>query len=204
MGQGSGSSKSACGLKAVQLDGTANGAIGVALDEWTFVGRVGVPIVDEVGPGVLNGPGGFATCFARTPMGAVFSGVWMIASGIDPSIDQVAWVEYSYSESQLKAEMIERTREAMADIDWSGVKAPEVSIWGYRLLDYDGDIAWVDIAVQLMTKNGQRAHASWSHRLVWENGDWRLDASFPGDQMTSIQIIASPQGYWHIGINDHG
>lgn len=152
---------STCGLEPVELDGALTAAPETT---WDYVGVIAMPSVAGQGPGA-TGTDGLRTCFARTPTGAVLSAANMVSQLATPTLQGEA-VRYFIAEGPGYETAVSLTTgsDSSASID--------LQVTGFKVLDYSGDQALVDIAVQA-TGNGITTYTSFRTPLIWQNGDWR-------------------------------
>jgi hypothetical protein len=152
---------SVCGLTAVADSGTLTRAPDA---EWELVGTVAAPSVEGMGPGTEDD--GLRTCYARTPTGAVLAAANVAAMGSSAPL-----VERMTEEMTAAGPGRDAALKNLAD---DGARAvPSVvryQVRGFRLLDYSGTEASVDLA--LGVEGG--ATGSFVLDLRWEDGDWKV------------------------------
>jgi hypothetical protein len=173
---------SECGLDDVAMSGTLETAPEVT---WELVGTTSAPAADGVGPGTVD-PDGLRHCFSRTPAGAVLAAANVIASG---------------SGNDLVAPMTDRLSApgpgrdaAMADLASrvdSGTSAMRYEIAGFRLSEYDGHTARVDIVI----KASNAALLAQMIDLVWVTGDWKVQLADNGQMRTPMGAVQSLSTY---------
>lgn len=163
----SASSESVCGLTGEVLEGRIDEAPEA---EWAYTGAFGYPTSDSYGPG-LDEP--FRHCFQHSPEGAVFMSASTLAYGLDKSATP-EFFEYLFAPGEYREAMIADT-EGPTSTDQQNAR---FSIQGFRLLEYTGDEATVDIAWR-GTMDGQTITMSSVYPLVWHDGDWKIRTDGP-------------------------
>lgn len=156
---------SICGLKGEVLEGTAEEAPAA---EWEFQGTIGYPTSNKYGPGKTD-ENGVRSCFQHSPEGALFMAANAAAQGSDPETAE-AWLRYALSEGPGRDAILSEGGEV------TGSEGTRIQITGYRVLNYDGDKAQVDL-LAAATSQGQSANISSVYYLTWEDGDWKLDTN---------------------------
>lgn len=156
---------SICGLKGEVLEGTVDEAPAA---QWEFQGTINYPTSKEFGPGKTD-ENEVRSCFQHSPEGALFMAANAMSQSSYPETYE-PWLDYALSEGP--------NREAMLaeDADSSDMQGTRMQITGYRVLDYSGDAATIDLLASVTTE-GQSADVSAVLYLVWENGDWRVDSN---------------------------
>lgn len=181
-GAGIEASPSVCGLDAVADSGTVTQPPAA---QWTLVATIAVPSAEGVGPGEVF-PDQFRRCFARTPEGALFAAANIVGvSGSFPLEKQVT--EWYVAEGPGRAEAV-----AAAGTHSNPDSTFRLQIAGFRVLNYTGDTATVDIAMRASTG----AFASQVYDLVWQDGDWRMRVAPDGEgPLTPVARIPDLAGY---------
>lgn len=160
---------SVCGLDAVAMEG---GVTSVPETTWEYAGAgsVALPTSANFGPGVTDS---FASCFARTPEGAIFAGaVSVVQAASLTGSARTEWAEYLIGDGPQRDQLLADS-SSQSDAQTSGI---EMSISGFRLLEYDGDTALVNIAAT-GRGDGEEVVLSTTYALVWQDGDWKIDAT---------------------------
>lgn len=156
---------SICGLEGEVLEGTVDEAPSA---EWEFQGTIAYPASTEYGPGKTD-ESGVRSCFQRSPEGALFMATNAAAQGSDPATAE-NWLRYALSDGPGRDALLSEGEEV------TGSEGTRVQITGYRVLNYDGDTAQIDL-LATATSQGQSAEISSVYYLTWEDGDWKLDTS---------------------------
>lgn len=152
---------SVCGLTAEADSGTLTRAPETG---WELVGTVAAPSVEGMGPGAVED--GLRTCYARTPTGALLAAANVAAMGSNATL-----VERMTAEMTAEGPGREAALERIADEGAPAVPgAVRYQIRGFRLLDYSGTEASVDLA--LGVDGGLTG--SFVLDLRWEDGDWKV------------------------------
>jgi hypothetical protein len=158
-------SSSICGLEGEILSGTVTIA---PTSGWDFQGTTAYPISTEHGP-AEDTSDGVRSCFQRSPEGALFMAANAVVQGSD-SETGLAWADYFLADGPYRDALL-------ADVTYSD-DAPEsrMSIVAFRMLDYNGDSARVDIAARVSTQTATST-VSGVYELVWADGDWKIDTT---------------------------
>lgn len=156
---------SICGLKGEVLEGTVDEAPEA---KWEFQGTISYPTSEEFGPGKTD-ENGVRSCFQHSPEGALFMAANAMSQSSYPETYE-PWLRYALSEGPNREAML---AEDAAPSDMQGTR---MQITGYRVLDYSGDAATIDLLASVTTE-GESADVSAVLHLVWENGDWRVDSN---------------------------
>lgn len=162
-------SPSVCGLTAVAMTGTITQPPPA---EWSLVGTIAVPSSPQIGPGEVF-PDQFRRCFAQTPQGALFSAANITGVGSVKTLARKVAAWYT-AEGPGRQEVIDTAGTHGGSAEGAAIR---LQIAGFRVLNYTGDTATVDLAYRV--SNG--AYVSQIFDLVWENGDWRARISPSGD-----------------------
>ena len=181
-GQVSNASASVCGLPDTADSGTIAQPPAA---NWTLVGTMAVPASEGIGPGE-TWPDQFRRCFARTPEGALFAAANVTGLG---SVRALSYQTTSWYAAEGPGK---ETAVARAATPKSGTSRLRGQIAGFRLLNYTGTTATVDLALRF--SNG--AYASQIYDLVWQDGDWRFRITPDGKELlTPLEQIPDISGY---------
>lgn len=176
---------SVCGLKGEVLEGTVDEAPAA---EWKFQGTIGYPTSEEFGPGKTD-ENGVRSCFQHSPEGALFMAANAAAQGSDPNSAE-AWLRYALSEGPGRDALLNEGGEV------TGSEGTRVQITGYRVLNYDGSTAQIDLLASA-TSQGQSVEMSSVYYLIWEDGDWKLDSN--ADTPLDVGTAVDPSSYTRWG-----
>lgn len=158
---------SVCGLAGEELSGTVTTAPAA---EWQFQDVYAFPTSPTAGPGE-TAPEGYRYCFQHSPEGALFAAANVTVIGFsDPSI-RASFLEYALTDGPYRDTLL-------SDVGTGGPSDVRASIAGFRMLAYDGESARVDVAFT-GSSGGQSVNGSLVLELVWNDGDWKLDATNP-------------------------
>lgn len=156
---------SVCGLEGVEMSGNVTTAPAA---EWAFVRTVAYPTSPEFGP-ADTGSEGYPMCFQHSPQGALFAAATALAVPADSALVQ-PWIGYALSEGPYRDALLS---EVGGNTDSSGVR---LQVVGFRMLSYDGETARVDLAVR-GSSEGTTVTASTVYELIWQDGDWKVNAN---------------------------
>lgn len=174
---------SVCGLGPAESSGTLTRA--PAGTDWTLVGSVAAPSVPGAGPGDV-GDDGLRTCYAPTPTGAVVAAANVVAMGSVPGLLRPL-TEKMTAAGEGRQAALERL-----DAEPSGPGVPaRYQIRGFRLLDYTGGRAAVDVAVAV----DDGVLGSVPLRLAWQDGDWKVVLTDDGRLGTAPAPVPDLTGY---------
>lgn len=134
---------------------------------WAFQGTIAYPTSPEFGAGKTASEG-YRFCFQRSAAGAVVMAANSIAQGSDPKLGD-SWSEYALGSGQYRDELADKIGTA------TGADGTRLKIAGFRVLDYSGMSARVDLGLQVSAQN-QNLTMSAVYELVWEDGDWKISA----------------------------
>ncbi|KJL40883.1 MAG: hypothetical protein CMH84_00710 [Nocardioides sp.] len=167
---------SVCGLGGVELSGTVTAAPDAT---WKYEGTMAYPTSPDYGPGKTD-PAGFRYCFQHSPTGALFMAANAFAQG-STGADSKAWSEYVFADGPYRTQLL---AQAGTQSSTTGTRS---SIQGFRVLNYDGKTASIDLAVSVSTPNGTTT-VSGVYSLVWSDGDWKVST----DTATPLDVAPIP------------
>lgn len=175
-------SDSTCGLE----DGDQVVPVAAPPDtEWELVGSIAAPTAPETfGPGRVRN--GLRSCFARSPLGALYAAVNVVATTSVPE-QREAVVRELTAVGDARALALEQLAA-------EGEPTPSdtrVQVVGFAILNYDQDSATIDLATRVDT--GGYAHVPLTMR--WEQGDWKLVPAPDGRLTAGIGQIPDLTGY---------
>ena len=156
---------SICGLDGVDLTGTVTTAPDA---EWEYQDVYAYPVSATAGPGETADEG-YRYCFQHTPEGALFAAANMLVMSFGGAESRQQFLEYALSEGSYRDQLL-------SDVGTGGDGDVRAEIAGFRVLSYDGETARIDVAFR-GSSQGQSVNGSTVFELVWEAGDWRLDAN---------------------------
>ncbi|WP_336922894.1 hypothetical protein [Aquipuribacter sp. SD81] len=156
--------------------------------EWELVGRVVAPTAPEVHGPALTEP--VRSCFARTPIGALYAAVNALAATTLPDGGRVL-AEDLAAEGPGRDVALDNLSDAPPMPATSG--AP-FQLAGFSFLSWTEDETVIDLAVLgVADQQGVYAHAPMT--LRWERGDWRLVYSRAGAPFPRVQALPGLAGY---------
>lgn len=170
---------SVCGLDGEKLTGTVTATPEA---DWQYQGTTAYPTSSTFGPADSD-PSGVRTCFQHSPEGALFFAANAIVQGSDPAT-ATAWAEYALADGQYHDTLA-------AELGATGAQG-RMSIEGFRVLNYDGDTARVDLAVST-SSGSQPVRVSGVYELVWQDGDWKISTDVA--EPLNIAAIPDTSGY---------
>lgn len=172
------SDESVCGLDGFEKTNTLTQA---PESDWELVGTVAAPTEPE-GAGPAEIVDGLRTCYAHTAEGALFLAVNFAAMGTDASLrDRLP---------QLVAPGPGRDALIAAGSESSG-STLRAQVAGYKIGSYSAKEATVDLAVNY--SSGELV--SLPLKLVWAEGDWKIQMTDAGKLPLSPAPIANLGGY---------
>lgn len=167
---------SVCGLGGVELSGTVTTAPAAT---WAYEGTTGYPTSPTYGPGKVASEG-YRYCFQHSPTGALLMAANAVAIGSDESV-KTAWGQYVLGDGKYHDELL---AQKGSNTTPAGTR---IQISGFRILNYDGTSASVDLALTYSSATGTIV-VSGVYSLVWQDGDWKLSA----DTMTPLDVAPIP------------
>lgn len=160
--------------------------------QWVIERWAPLPVVDGAGPCIERD--GYRVGFAHTQTGALLATYHYVVHGnIDaPGKGTRALLDYALLDGPLKDETLQHV-EAVEN--GSKVRTPDsdlakIQFMGYRIVAFDGDSA----VVELRAGVPQSAPGSLTVKLVWKDGDWRIDPASGSDWVSSDRNVAA-QGF---------
>lgn len=150
-------------------------------NEWELVGTMAAPVDAASGPGDVDSAG-FRSCFAHTAEGALFAAVNFVATGTDATLGPrlVELVAPGPGRDVLEGQS--------SDGNTSNLRA---QVAGYNIAAYSADNATVDLALNY--SSGQLV--SVPLKLVWADGDWKVEMTSAGELPLSPAEIQNLGGY---------
>lgn len=170
---------SVCGLTGYET--TSSLGTTAPSSEWELVGTVAAPTDPATGPGTIDSDG-FRTCFAHTAGGALFAAVNFVAIGTDATIGPrlIELVAPGPGRDALQAQPADGTASSL-----------RAQVAGYKVASYSGTAATVDLALNY--SSGQLV--SLPLKLMWSEGDWKVEMTASGDLPLAPAALANLGGY---------
>lgn len=173
-----------CGLTAVEMTGTLTQAPN---STWTRIGTTYVPAVDDHGPAVIDDDG-YRHCYARTPTGAVLAMAnYYAMSSIEALREKNARVRVAPGPGR-EAAIRKRETPGTSSATKTNVTYQVV---GFRVLSYDGNTAMVEGALEF----SDGIKMAWIMDLAWAEGDWKIQLTDEGENLTRPTVIQTLHGY---------
>jgi hypothetical protein len=171
--------ESVCGLEGFDTENTVTEA---PETEWELVGTVAAPTDPAIGPGTVDSDG-FRTCFSHTAEGALFAAVNFVATGTDATIGPrlIELVAPGPGRDVLES-------NSNSSGSPSSLRA---QVAGYTVSSYTADGATIDLALNYSSGD----LVSFPLKLVWAEGDWKLQMTDEGELPLSPSAIANLGGY---------
>jgi len=150
---------------------------------WDLVGTMAAPSApDTFGPGMDEA--GLRSCYARSPLGALYAATGFLAATTEPSLRLPA-VQALTLDNPGRARAIDLLTGTDPGATGSGVQ-----VAGFSFLNYDATSAVIDVALRA---DGAAVHLPISVR--WEAGDWKVVLPDTGQPYEAIQPLPSLTGY---------
>ena len=143
--------------------------------EWINTGIIQVPASETAGPSIETEETN--ACYARSPEGAVFAAMNLVAMDLDGQSRTL------YEDRTIEGPARDRALETV-----QGNVAPSPAIFrGFDLVDYSPDAATVELVIEDSPYLG-----AITVEVVWD-GDWKLDP--PTSLQPPVKPLNSLQGY---------
>lgn len=169
---------SVCGLEGFEETSSLSAA---PANEWELVGTMAAPVDNGSGPGDVDSAG-FRSCFAHTGEGALFAAVNFVATGTDATLGPrlVELVAPGPGRDALEAQA--------SGGSTSNLRA---QVAGYKVSAYSAEAATIDLALNY--SGGQLV--SVPLKLVWAEGDWKVEMTAAGELPLAPAQIQNLGGY---------
>jgi len=150
-------------------------------NDWELIGTMAAPVDERTGPGDVD-VAGFRSCFAHTAEGALFAAVNFVATGTDAAIGPrlIELVAPGPGRDVLEGQG--------SDGNTSNLRA---QVAGYKVSAYSADAATVDLALNY--SSGQLV--SLPFKLVWAEGDWKVEVTDAGEFPLAPAQLQNLGGY---------
>lgn len=158
---------SVCGLDEPRIQKPVTKAPAVG---WEYDGTIAYPTSPEYGPGE-KAPEGYRYCFQHSADGALIMAANAVVQGSNPKTGS-SWAEYALGDGPYKDQLSEEIGSA------SGADGTRMKVVGYRILDFTGQAARVDLGINVSSQN-EVLFVSAVYELKWQDGDWKLSADVP-------------------------
>jgi hypothetical protein len=173
-----GAEPSVCGLEGFE---ESNSLTAAPNNQWELVGTMAAPVDERSGPGQTDSAG-FRSCFAHTGEGALFAAVNFVATGTDATLGPrlVELVAPGPGRDILEQES-----------SGGNVSNLRAQVAGYKVASYSGEAATIDLA--LYYSSGQLV--SVPLKLVWVEGDWKVEMTDAGELPLAPAQLENLGGY---------
>jgi hypothetical protein len=150
---------------------------------WELVGTMAAPTAPTVhGPGVTEE--GLRSCYARSPLGALYAATGFLAAASDPALRLRAVQQLTAA-----GEGRDRALDLLEETD-PGPESAGLQVVGFTFLNYDPAVAVVDVA---MSVDATAVHLPITVR--WEDGDWKVALPVTGQPFEAIAALPNLTGY---------
>lgn len=157
---------------------------------WELVGTIATPTAPETyGPGRVED--GLRTCYARSPLGALYAAVNFVATTSAPDQREQLIRQLAAAGPGRDAALAALAAEGEQSSDGSS----STQVVGFSFLNYDEDSTTVDLALRGFSAGGAAGLAHLPLTLRWEGGDWKVVLPEDGDLGRAIQGIPDLTGY---------
>lgn len=151
--------------------------------DWELVGSVAAPTaVKSIGPGVVTD--GLRSCYARSPLGALYAATSFLATTSEPNLRLPAVRDLA-----AKGEGRDKALDLITGSD-PGPATGGVQFAGFTFLNWDADSSVIDVALRT---GGNVGHLPVS--LRWEDGDWKVIFPPTGEIYDAIAPLPNLTGY---------
>ena len=151
--------------------------------QWELVGSIAAPTAPQsIGPGVVTD--GLRTCFARSPLGALYAAVSFVASTSEPRLREPAVRDLT-----AKGPGRDRALDLVEGAD-PGPAGSGVQVAGFTFLNWNPDSTTIDLAT-----NVDNTPVHLPVPLRWQDGDWKIDLPADGDIYANIAPLPNLTGY---------
>ncbi|MDF1480342.1 hypothetical protein PYV02_14750 [Leifsonia sp. H3M29-4] len=157
--------------------------------EWELVDRIAAPTAAGIGPGVIADDG-LRSCFAHSPLGALFAATNYYAQGSSPEL-ALRNAEEHVAPGAGRDAVVAAIRSSAANGTIGGNPDVSVQFAGFQFLEYEPGRAVIDIA----GRNSNGGVASFVTELVWVDGDWKLVVQDNGQPAVPSRQIPNLAGY---------
>jgi len=178
-------SASVCGLSAGDQEVPTTAPTNT---RWELVGRMVAPTATTShGPARTND--GLRTCFAHSPLGALYASVNVVASTTAPDL----W-ERLVRDLAVEGRGRDRALEEIGSETAVDVENTKIQVAGFSFTSYDRSNAVVNLAFQA-DSGGTSGFLQLPVALQWEDGDWKFAVADDGDPFTGLGQIPNLDSY---------
>ncbi len=178
-------SDSSCGLPPGDQEVPTQPPTGT---RWELVGRMAAPTAASVhGPKLVDE--GLRTCFAHSPVGALYASVNVVATTTDPAL----W-ERLVRKLAVEGQGRDRALEELDSESAAEVENTKIQVAGFSFTSYESSAAVINLAFQ--ADSGDAAgFLQLPVSLRWADGDWKFTVADNGDPFTGLGQIPDLSNY---------
>lgn len=153
---------------------------------WELVGQVAAPTAAKtIGPAKVER--GLRSCFARSPKGALFAAVNVIAMTADPARREIFLRKLTVPGIGRDRALAQRSSDATNT-------STALQVVGFQITDYRSDSAVVDLAFRVDAGN-QAGTVHLPLAMRWRDGDWKLALPDTGQPFDGMARLPNTDGY---------
>ena len=151
--------------------------------DWELVGSVAAPTAPRsIGPGLVTD--GLRSCYARSPLGALYAATGFLATTSEPRLRLPAVRDLA-----AKGQGRDKALDLITGAD-PGPATGGVQLAGFTFLNWDANTSVIDVALRT---GGNVGHLPVS--LRWEDGDWKVIFPPTGGIYDAIAPLPNLTGY---------
>ncbi|MBA3807752.1 MAG: hypothetical protein H0X28_05075 [Solirubrobacterales bacterium] len=157
---------------------------------WTLIGTVAAPQAPQtIGPKITAHS--VHTCFAHSPLGALYAAVNFVASTSAPS-ERAAAARYLTAAGRARELSLARERHQPGGSANEGGGGLQVA--GFVFTTYSASSAVLDLALRLATGN-RTGYVHLPLAMHWQDGDWKYVIPETGEPFGALQRVPDLSGY---------
>jgi len=142
--------------------------------KWEQRGNLRFPTSDDYGPAAVSEEG-FRYCFQHSPEGAILAAATNTIHGFDYT-KSLPWFDYFTSEGEYRDIYVTNEPESSTEQSHH-----ETWLLGFKVYEYDESAAEIEIFI---LADFTEFPTAVQQKLVWADGDWKIDASQPDSMGT--------------------
>jgi hypothetical protein len=182
----SASTDSVCGLPDGEQTIPRTAPVGT---KWELVGTMAAPTAPA-----LHGPGrvasGLRSCFAHSPVGALYAAANVLATTTDPVLREPLVRQLAVAGDGRDAALA-----LLAATTDEPETSAQIQLAGFTFLSYGPSAATVDLAVRTTKASGTAGFVHLATQFRWESGDWKIVVPPSGDLGTNVFPLPDLTGY---------
>lgn len=155
---------------------------------WRFEGGLMVPTKQTIGPGGRDGDG-VSSCFAHSPIGAVFAAMHTLAQVRDESIAAEV-LERRMAANPGRTRALAEARANRRN-PTPGRAQTDLQFAGFKIVDYTPARAVISLAVQTDVEH----IGGMAVTLRWVDGDWKIALRSDGSISGDPDVLSALDGY---------